>query len=57
MAVLARYGNVQPSEYDDMDHRDACSLAVEVYRLHDNDQELTVELAKAQIKASGATIR
>lgn len=57
MARCARYGNVQPSEFDRMDWQESMELAKRVTDMHEADQELIIELGKAQIKASGAGVR
>jgi hypothetical protein len=52
MAHLARYGNVAPSEFEQMLEDDAVALAKQVGRLHKGDQELLIELAKGVMKSS-----
>jgi hypothetical protein len=58
MAVCARYGNVQPSEFADMSYLEAHELGRRVIELHNAEMEsmgnLHVELVKVILKALGA---
>jgi hypothetical protein len=55
MAMAARYGNVQPSEFESMDFDEAQELAKQVRDLaqkeFEAEVEMHVELTKAIIKA------
>jgi hypothetical protein len=60
MAVCAYYGSVQPSEFEELDYLVARELAQRLVDLRKDEleanQKLHLELAKAQIKATGARI-
>lgn len=60
MAVLARYGNVQPDVYADMDYLVAAELArrvVEMYRRDEETQmEFRLELTKAIMRSNGTRL-
>ena len=60
MAVLARYGHVQPDVYREMDYIEAAELARRVLDLwhkeKEGDYEFDAEMTKAIVKASGARI-
>lgn len=52
MAGLARYGNVQPSEFERMDERDALRLARQLDELRRGDDKVTVEYVKVLARAA-----
>lgn len=56
-AKAARYGNVQPDVFDELDIDEAAEITFRVTELYFEDIELErdlhVELTKAQIKAQG----
>lgn len=58
MAMLARYGNVQPSDFEQLDYLEARELAARVVGLHNEEVEqhmkFHVEMTKAIIRAQGA---
>jgi hypothetical protein len=54
MAILARYGNVQPNVYDEMDPDEAFELAERVAKMWRDDVE---ELMKAQIENTKAILK
>lgn len=60
MAVLARYGHVQPDVYRAMDYTEAAELAKRVMDLWTEekrgDYEFHSELTKILVRASGARI-
>jgi hypothetical protein len=60
MAVLARYGNVQPDVYQQMDFFEAAELAKRVVELHSEeieaDMKFRAELTKAIVKSNGASL-
>lgn len=58
MARAAAYGNIQPTEFLEMDVDDATELARRVTKIHNEEVEayvkLAVELTKVMVKALGA---
>lgn len=60
MAILARYGNVQPDVYGEMDILESAELARRVLKLAQEDEErnitLHLELTKAIMKSNGAKL-
>jgi hypothetical protein len=60
MAILARYGNVQPDVYGEMDIFESEELAHRVLKLAQEDEErnmqLHLELTKAIMKSNGAKL-
>jgi hypothetical protein len=53
MANLARYANVQPSEFEQMLESDAVALSKQVDALRKGDQDFQVELTKWIVRSSG----
>ena len=56
MAILARYGNVSPEVYGEMDYLEAAELARRVLKLAQEDEErkmtFETELTKAIMKSN-----
>ena len=58
--MAARYGNVPPDVFDELDYEEGADLAMRVIEMHNKDLEflgnLITEHAKATIKAVGARV-
>lgn len=60
MSRAAKYGNIQPEQFEEMDWEWASEIARRVTLMHEEETKMWIEvhteLTKAIVKASGASI-